>query len=137
MTALKFDKFMLEFLRLAMHKDNTSRSSCKRNGSTRVADETRSSPRPRAWVPCTCHSSSARVRLHEDVLAGVAVDEADGVLALVVVVGAGTLVVRVDDVGVDATAAPIVDADAGALVAVVLGVVVHALAVGFAFAGGA
>jgi hypothetical protein len=71
------------------------------------------------------------------VLASVAVDVADGVLALVVVVGAGTLVVRVDDVGVDATAAPIVDADAGALVAVVLGVVVDALAVGFAFAGGA
>ena len=66
-----------------------------------------------------------------------AVDVADGVLALVVVVGAGTLVARVDDVGVDATAAPIVDADAGALVAVVLGVVVDALAVGLAFAGGA
>ena len=32
-------------------------------------------------------------------LAGVAVDVADGVLALVVVVGAGTLVVRVVDVG--------------------------------------
>jgi hypothetical protein len=69
--------------------------------------------------------------------AGVAVDVAEGVLDLVVVVGAGTLVVRLDDVGVDATAAPIDDADAGALVAVVLGVVVDALAVGVAFAGGA
>ncbi len=66
-----------------------------------------------------------------------AVDVAEGVLVLVVVVAAGTLVVRVADVGVDATAAPIVDADAGALVAVVLGVVVDALAVGLAFAGGA
>ena len=66
-----------------------------------------------------------------------AVDVAEGVLVLVVVVAAGTLVVRLDDVGVDATAAPIVDADAGAFVAVVLGVVVNALAVGFAFAGGA
>ena len=66
-----------------------------------------------------------------------AVDVAEGVLDLVVVVGAGTLVVRLDDVGVDATAAPIDDADAGALVAVVLGDVVDALAVGVAFAGGA
>ena len=66
-----------------------------------------------------------------------AADVADGMLVLVVVVGAGTLVVRVDDVGVDATAAAFVDADAGALVAVVLGAVVNALAVGFAFAGGA
>ena len=64
-------------------------------------------------------------------------DVAEGVLVLVVVVAAGTLVVRLVDVGVDATAASNVDADAGALVAVVLGVVVDALAVGPAFAGGA
>ena len=69
--------------------------------------------------------------------AGVAVDVAKGVLVLVVVVGGGTLDVRVEEVGVDATAAPPADADAGALVAVVLGVVVDALAVGLAFAGGA
>ncbi len=69
--------------------------------------------------------------------AGVAVDDAEGVLVLMVVVAAGTLVVRHDDVGVDATAAPLDDADAGALVAVVLGAVVDALAVGLAFAGSA
>ena len=66
-----------------------------------------------------------------------AVDVAEGVLVLVIVVAAGTLVVRVEDDGVDATAAPIVEAVAGALVAAVLGVVVDALAVGLAFAGGA
>ena len=69
-------------------------------------------------------------------LTGVAVDAAEGVLVLVVVVAAGTLVVRLVDVGVDATAASNVDADAGALVSVVLGVAVDALAVGLAFAGG-
>ena len=31
MTSLKFDKFMLEVLYLAMRKDNPSRSSCNRN----------------------------------------------------------------------------------------------------------
>jgi hypothetical protein len=71
------------------------------------------------------------------VMAPGGVDVAEGGPVLVVVVAAGTLVVRLDDVGVDATAAPIDDADAGALVAVVLGVVVDALAVGVAFAGGA
>ena len=32
MTALEFDKFVLDVLRLAMRQDDTSRSSCNRNG---------------------------------------------------------------------------------------------------------